>query len=607
MKFIHGTSDKYLRINLTNKTWQTIAISVQDRLDYLGGKGIALKIFHDLLKDKLHDIDPLGEENVLIFAMGTILSSKAPCSARFEVYSKSPQTGLLFGSSCGGPFGEACKTAGWDGIVLEGKAEKPVILRIDEEDVEFMNGETLWGMGNQETTKHLNLTFREAALTIGQAGENLVPMANIKSGHRFAGRGGLGAVMGSKNVKAVIARGFSHQYVPKNPKLFSKAVKNLKRYIHRSDFVNQYRLYGTNANVKYGIKSGFSPVRNFQNRYDRRTELTSGETIADKYKIRSSSCKHCSINCGHKGHFKDGKLHQMPEYETTGMFGSNIENFDTDRIIEWNDQLNDYGLDSISVGGTLAWAMEAAEKGIRESELEFGKTDNIAQIIEDIALVRNEGTELSKGSRWLSKKYGGGEFAIQSKGLEIAAYDPRAGWGHGLGYAVGNKGGDHLTSYLIGIEAIFPYINPHTTRGKAKWTIFFEDLFTAMNSLQICQFTAYGFLVEYPIPKYVPLPILRPIITWFPGLSQYLMNWNGLNQLFSGITGLHLSQKGFIKAGERINQLERQINEEMNPGGLDDTIPQRFLEEKITKFAGDQEVIPIEKLVREYNRLRKRG
>jgi aldehyde:ferredoxin oxidoreductase len=470
-----------------------------------------------------------------------------------------------------------------------------------------MNGETLWGMGNQETTKHLNLTFREAALTIGQAGENLVPMANIKSGHRFAGRGGLGAVMGSKNVKAVIARGFSHQYVPKNPKLFSKAVKNLKRYIHRSDFVNQYRLYGTNANVKYGIKSGFSPVRNFQNRFDRRTELTSGETIAEKYKIRSSSCKHCSINCGHKGHFKDGKLHQMPEYETTGMFGSNIENFDTDRIIEWNDQLNDYGLDSISVGGTLAWAMEAAEKGIRESELEFGKTDNIAQIIEDIALVRNEGTELSKGSRWLSKKYGGGEFAIQSKGLEIAAYDPRAGWGHGLGYAVGNKGGDHLTSYLIGIEAIFPYINPHTTRGKAKWTIFFEDLFTAMNSLQICQFTAYGFLVEYPIPKYVPLPILRPIITWFPGLSQYLMNWNGLNQLFSGITGLHLSQKGFIKAGERINQLERQINEEMNPGGLDDTIPQRFLEEKITKFAGDQEVIPIEKLVREYNRLRKRG
>lgn len=604
MKYIQGTSNRYLRINLTNSSWSVYKISNQDRKDYLGGKGLALKIFHDLQKDKLKDLDPLGVDNILIFAMGTILSSQAPCSARFEVYSKSPLTGLLIGSSCGGPFGEACKTAGWDGVILEGKAENPSLIKFGDTEVEFLSAHEIWGKGIQQTEDELLLSVREKAVIIGPAGENLNPMANIRSGHRFAGRGGLGAVMGSKNVKALVSRGFSHQVVPVNPPVFNKAVKTLKRYIHRSEFVKAYRLYGTNANVRFGIKSGFSPVRNFKDRYDNRIERTSGETMAKKYNTRSSSCKHCSINCGHKGHFKNGKLHQIPEYETNGMFGSNIENYDTDLIIEWNDQMNDLGLDTISVGGTLAWAMEAAEKGLRKSELRFGKTSNISSIIHDIALRQNEGQELCEGSRYLSQKYGGEDFAIQTKGLEIAAYDPRAGWGQGLGYAVGNKGGDHLTSYMIGIEVIFKFIKPHSIRGKAKWTIFFEDLFASMNSLQICQFTAYGFLAEYPVPKYIPLPILRPIVTWFPGLSQFLMSWKGLNLLFTGLTGIPLSQKGFIDAGRRINLLERQINEEMNPQGLVDSIPLRFQQEKNTKFVGDQKVIPIEKLVQEYKRLR---
>ncbi len=604
MKSVRGTNDKYLKINLTDQTWSVYKISHDDRRNYLGGKGLALKIYYDHMKDRLSDIDALGEENLLIFAMGTILSSGAPSSARFEVYAKSPLTGLLLGSSCGGPFGEACKTAGWDGVILEGRSEKPVVIKFNDKSVEFIDATDLWGMDIDETVDSLSLTAREAPAVIGQAGENGVLMANIKSGHRFAGRGGLGAVMGSKNIKAIVARGFSHKMIPEDTDGFKKSVKKLKKYIQGSEYLHQYRLYGTNTGVRLGIKSGFSPVNNFRDRYNPEVEKTSGEVMAERYKTRTSSCRHCSINCGHKGHFKDGKLHQIPEYETNGMFGSNINNYDTDLIIEWNDLMNRYGMDTISVGGTIAWAMEAAEKGLRKSELKFGKTSNISQIISDIANVRGEGVELAMGSRWLSKKYGGKDFAIHVKGLEMAAYDPRAAWGQGLGYAVANRGGCHLGSYMVGMELVFSYMNPLSIRGKANWTCFYEDLFAAVNSLQICQFTVYGILPEYPIPKYIPLFLMKPIVAFLPGLSQMLMNWSGLNQLFSTLTGIPLSQKEFLRAGERVNKLERWMDFQMNPEGVSDTLPDRFLNEKDTKYPGKNTIVPLEKMIQQYYKIR---
>lgn len=605
MKIVQGTNNRYLKINLSDQSWSVYEISTEDRKDFLGGKGLALKIYYDHLKDQLADIDALGEENLLIFAMGTILSTGAPCSARFEVYAKSPLTGLLLGSSCGGPFGEACKTAGWDGVIMVGKSKHPVVVKFNDQSVEYLDATDLWGLDTDELDKALSLTAREASAVIGQAGENGVLMAAIKSGHRFAGRGGLGAVMGSKNVKALVARGFSHKMVPEDSAGFAKAVKKLKKYIQRSEFLQQYRLYGTNAGVRFGIKSGFSPVHNFRDRYHPELEKTSGEAMAERYKTRSSSCRHCSINCGHKGHYKDGELHQIPEYETNGLFGSNIDNYDTDLIIGWNDLMNRFGMDTISVGGTIAWAMEAAEKGLRKSELKFGKTDNISQIISDIANKKGEGAELAMGSRWLSEKYGGKDFAIHVKGLEMAAYDPRAAWGQGLGYAVANRGACHLGSYMVGMEVVFSYMNPLSIRGKAHWTVFYEDLFAALNSLQICQFTGYGILPEYPIPKYVPLFLLKPMVALLPGLSQMMMNWSGLNQLFSTLTGIRVTQRGFLKAGERVNKLERWMDFQMNPEGMIDTLPDRFLREKHTEYPGENTTVPLESLIIQYYKKRK--
>ncbi len=604
MKTMMGTSNKYLDINLTDKTWRIHQASQNDLKNFLGGKGLGIKIFYDRLKDKLADVDPLGAENLLIFANGVLLTTGAPCSARFEVITKSPLTGYMVASSCGGPFGEACKTAGWDGVIISGRSEKPLVVRFDDKDVIFEDAGDLWGIGTHQTQENLRLTPKEGAAVIGPAGENKVLYANICSGHRFAGRGGVGAVMGAKNLKAIVARGKEYRCIPVNQEKFEKALKKAKAHILRGPMTKGYKAFGTNMNTLYGMETGFSPVRNFRDRYSPKIEAITGQAMAQKYKTRHSTCRYCSILCGHKGMYPDGRMRQIPEYETTGLFGSNIENYDTDKIALWNDIMNETGMDTISAGGTIAWAMEAGEKGLRKTELSFNNHDNIGRILEDIAYRRGEGAELADGSKRLSDKYGGKEFAIHTKGLEIAAYDPRACWGHGLSYAVHNKGGCHLGSYLVGLEVLLGYMPPQTSLGKASWVIFCEDLFATINSLQTCLFTAFSILTEPVVPKYLPKPVLRVATILSPKMSQMLMNWSAYSDFFSAITGIPMNQWQFMKAGERINKLERYMNVRMGQKPSEDTLPDRFTKEAVTKYPVAS-VVPIEKMIRQYYRLRK--
>ncbi|MBB6479315.1 aldehyde ferredoxin oxidoreductase C-terminal domain-containing protein [Spirochaeta isovalerica] len=606
MKTIKGTSNRYLDINLSDSSWSVYHVSAADLRDFLGAKGVALKIFHDRFsRDKLAQIDPLGADNLLIFSMGVMLSTGAPCSGRFEVVTKSPLTGLMVGSSCGGYFGEACKTAGWDGVIISGSASEPTVIKIDKDGVLFEEAGELWGQGTHEVQKNLNLSPKEGAAVIGPAGENKVLYANICSGHRFAGRGGVGAVMGAKNLKAVVARGKEVSYEPVRPGLFQKTIAKSKKYVHRNGMTESYRLYGTNANVRFGIKTGFSPVRNFRDRWHEDTEKTSGEAMAEKYGTRHSACRHCSVLCGHKGRYPDGKMRQIPEYETIGMFGSNIENFDPDKIGVWNEEMNELGLDTISAGGTMAWAMEAAEKGIRSSQLQFGRHDNISSVLKDIAYRKGEGAELADGSKKLSEKYGGTDFAIHVKGIEVAAYDPRASWGHGLGYAVHNKGGCHLGSYLISLEQLMGYMPPHTTMGKAHWVVFMEDMFSAVNSLQVCLFSVFGIMTEPVIPKYLPKFVLNIATIAMPKVAMMLMDWSILSEYFTSVTGIKLSKWGFVKAGERINKLERWLNVQMGMTPDQDTLPDRFTKEKETAYKGKNTVVPLDRMIRRYYRLRR--
>lgn len=605
MRVIKGTSNKFLDINLSTEKWSVFEPQQADLEAYIGGKGLGLKIFSDRFAGRFTEAEPLGENNLLIFSMGIMLTSGAPCSGRFEVITRSPQTNLMLASSCGGYFGEACKTAGWDGVIITGKSAEPSILRIDEEGVSFEPAGELWGQGTSEVQRSLELGPREGAAVIGPAGENLVKYAGICSGHRFAGRGGAGAVMGAKKLKAVVVRGKSVRYEPVLPEKFDKTIKKAKKYILRNSMTEGYRAYGTNVNVRIGMKTGFSPVRNFRDRYNPETERTSGEVMAERYSTRHSACRHCSVLCGHKGTYPDGKMRQIPEYETIGMFGSNIENYDPDLIGEWNELMNELGMDTISAGGTIAWAMEAAEKGLRPSELKFGRTVNIAEMLEDIAARTGEGDELAEGSMRLSRKYGGEDFAIHVKGLECAAYDPRAGWGHGLGYAVYNKGGCHLGSYMVSLEQLVGYMPPHTTLGKADWVIFMEDIFSAVNSLQVCLFSVFGILTEPPIPRFLPKPILKVATISMPKIAMALMNWSILSDYFWSITGMRMNKWDFLAAGRRINLLERWMNVQLGLKPEDDTLPARFTLEKDTLYKGKNTVVPIAKMVRQY--YKKRG
>ena len=360
MEEISGTSSRILEVDLSNKSVNTFLVTETDRRLFLGGKGLGLKYLYERLKP---GIDPLGAENILAFMMGVLMGTGAPCSGRFAALTKSPLTGILLSSSCGGPFGMALKTAGYDGLLISGKSGEPVYIHIDANGVEFRDASPLWGKDTQEAQNGLRLTRHDGALVIGPAGENRVLFANIAAGHRFLGRGGMGAVMGSKNLKAVVARGNAFKIVPKDPETFRRVSQKATRFINANPFTaDSYRQYGTSANVNYSNKSGILPIDNFRRGRSDQAAAVSGESMRQKYNTRPSTCRPCTILCGHRGTYADGSSHQIPEYETVGLLGTNLGIYDTDRITEWNDICGRMGMDTISAGGILAYLMEAGEK-----------------------------------------------------------------------------------------------------------------------------------------------------------------------------------------------------------------------------------------------------
>lgn len=598
---ITGESARCLEVDLSTETWQAIETSELDRREYLGGKGLGLKLINDRIGTRLDTIDPLGADNILAFMTGSFMGTGAPCSGRFAGITKSPLTGIMVTASCGGPFGMALRTAGWDGLLVKGRAARPSLLQIDSEGVQFRSAATLWGQETGPVQAALADSPQKGVLVIGPAAENGVLYSVIRSGNRYLGRGGMGTVMASKNLKAIVATGRTYSIKPVDEKKFLKYNTIAKKYITRNSFVLNYRAYGTSYGVRPGIRSGYAPVRNFRDRTDPRCEAFSGESMAERYKTKPATCIPCSIMCGHKGVYPDGKTRHIPEYETVGLWGGNILNFDPDLIGILNERMNELGIDTISCGATVGWAMEAAEKGLRPSSLAFGKTENLGQIIEDIAWHRGEGIELALGTKRLAERYGGMDFAPQVKGLEIAAYDPRAGWGQGLNYAIANRGGCHLNAYPIGLEAIFNFIPQYTVLSKASWVCFMEDLFSAANSVQTCQFTIFGYLLEPLVARYTPKPVLKLVMTLLPDLAQVLLDWSALSGLLSAITGRPLKMREFLKCGRRIHVLERMMNLKCGIRQQDDTLPGRFLEEAITAHPV-RSVVPIKKLVAAYYR-----
>ncbi|MCK5311766.1 MAG: aldehyde ferredoxin oxidoreductase, partial [Desulfobacteraceae bacterium] len=493
------------------------------------------------------------------------------------------------------------KTAGWDGLLIKGKALSPLYLDITENGVEFKDAKNIWGKEIPDAQAVLDVN-KAKSVVIGPAGENLVRYANMGSGHRFLGRGGIGAVMGSKNLKAVRAQGGSYMIKPSDPKMFKKVKARAAKYIKQNDITDRYRNFGTSANVRDCLKAGILPVNNFK---DGKHELgiqVSGEFMAEKHNTSHHTCKPCTIRCGHKGSFKSGDM-SAPEYETIGMMGTSLGIFDLDTIAEFNHICGGLGLDTISAGGTLAWVMEAASKDLIQSNLKFGSQEGIKEALYDIANMKDFGAKMALGSRALSKEFGGQAFAMHVKGLEMAAYDPRGSFGQGLAYAVANRGGCHLSSYLVAQEVYFGFLKPDSCYGKAIWVKFFEDLGCCINSLQACQFTMFAYLMEPPLSKYTPGFMLGMLMQYLPSLAVPLIDFSLYADLWNSVTSVHLSKGEFIKAGERIHVLERYMNIREGNSHKEDTLPERLLKQG-RKSDNDNKVVPLEKMLPEYYKAR---
>lgn len=601
MREIIGTSNRILQIDLAPRQVTEFSITKQERQLYLGGKGLGLKLLAERLQP---GIDPLGAENIIALMLGVLMGTGAPCSGRFVALTKSPLTGIMVSSSCGGPFGMAVKTAGYDGLLIRGQSEAPIYLEIDADGVKFQDATALWGKDTEETQTLLNLNKTDGALVIGPAGEFKVLFANVRSGSRFFGRGGIGAVFGAKNLKAIVAHGGKYKIVPRNPQAFKKVQQKAAKQINQNLIAGKlYRNYGTASNFKFCQRGNIVPVENFRYGDHDRIDDVTGETMQAKYQTRPYTCLPCSILCGHKGTYRDGSQHKIPEYETTAMLGPNLGIFDTDIITQWNEQCGKLGLDTISTGATLAYAMEAGEQGLFPTPLKFGSPEGIGDTIEAIAYRRGFGDELANGTRWLSEKYGGKQFAMQVKGMEVPAYDPRGSWGQGLSYAVANRGPCHLSATTFALEVFLNYLNPYSTRSRAEFVTLFEAIYNGVNSLHICLFTTWAFLMEPPIVKYTPTPLLRFFMQYLPKLAQKFMDLRVFCQLYESITAIKMNPKQFLTIGHRIHLLERYLNTREGISRKDDTLPERLLKEGRKNDPANR-IVPLDKMLDRYYRLR---
>lgn len=607
-----GYMGKILRVDLTTREVGEYPWTDEDRKLYLGCKISAARILFDNITGPT---DPYSDQNLLVFTTGPLTGSGAPSSARWNVSTISPMTGYVTSSNCGGSFGFHLKRAGYDGVVVSGKSDRPVWLEITDEKIEIRDADFLWGKTTSETQELLGKQSGKAV--IGPAGENLVRYASIFSQERAAGRGGTGAVMGSKKLKAITASGkqqvrFAEK--EKNAELNKRWIETLRNHPITGKILPEL---GTANLLRRMQRRNILATRNYAQGVWSDYDMVSGERMAEYHLIKNTGCLTCPIRCGRVVEV-GGKNVKGPELETLGLLGPNLLNSDLNKICEWNYLLDELGMDTISFGGTVGFAMELQEKGLWESGLEFGKVDRIPQIIEDTAYRRGIGALLAEGSKHLSAKFGGQAFAIHVKGLELAAYEPRGAVGQGLGYAVANRGGCHLNAgYLVFMEGLGLAMNGTTRRSKAALTIMMQNLMEGVSAAGTCLFTTYamipGFLLD---DRKSLLSHATNAILGISGFAVQMLNagqsWlvpfhNPLlphTRALETLTGMEMSFGRLLNIGERGFNLERMLNIRLGLTSQKDTLPARLMEEK--QQSGKEEPgVPIRDLRKDF--YQKRG
>jgi len=594
----YGWTGNVLRVDLEKPQVTVESLNPRVAEKYLGGRGLGIKYLYDEVDPTLDALDPRSK---LLFATGPLTGTGAPGGSRYMVLSKSPLTGAIAHSSAGGALAMSLKQAGYDLVIFEGKSRRPVYLYIDDDEVMLRDADHLWGRDSIETEEAVIAeTHPDAKVAcIGPAGENKVLFACIMSDMgRAAGRSGVGAVMGSKNLKALAVHGTKGVKVADNA-AFMKAMQAAYQKV-LSDGTEHFHQIGTPAVLELTKSLGVLPTRNFKYGTNPEWEKLSGDRLATTLSTRKKmglACPACPVGCGRVTKITNPKYASSgvgPEYETIGIIGSSCYTNDLEVVSKAGFICNEMGMDTICAGAAIACAMEMYEDGhlpMRDvgMPLNFGNAEAVLQLIEDMALRRGFGNLLADGSFRLASRYGHPEYFMGAKKLDFASYDPRGLQGMGLGYATNSRGGCHIRGevhdlslyavdhWRVSIDrGIKGATDPLRWDDKPELAVAVQDWFSVLDSCGMCNFMFF-----------------------------LAMNEDDCRALVEAGTGMDMGgHKGLMLMGERIFNLERLFNFKAGLTGRDDTLPRRMLEEPMPEGPAKGMVVHLKEMLPEYYRLR---
>jgi aldehyde:ferredoxin oxidoreductase len=577
MTDLGGFHDHLARIDLGDGSVDYEGVDDEDAKKYIGARGLGVKhVF-----DQGPDVDPLGPDNLLAFMNGPLTGTQVTMSGRIAVCTKSPLTGTVTDSHHGGWSGARLKWAGFDGLLFEGAADEPVYAYVEDGEVELRDASHLWGSGIHDTADAIEEECEGAygknlsIMAIGPAGENEVRFGCIvNEDDRASGRGGTGAVMGSKNLKAVVVKAKTDMPKPADEETFREGHKQAMQLIQESDVTGPNEgglsLYGTNVLMNVTEEMDGLPTKN--SRYTSThseaeadpaepnidAEKVSGENVRENILVDEPTCHSCPVACKkevevqvhHKGQDMNVRMESY-EYESAWALGPNSMTDDRDKVAVMIDRCNDMALDTIEMGNTFSAAMEASEEGLLDEGIEWGDADEMIDMIERVAHRDGELADtLAEGTRRAAEEFGDGRLSMTVKSQAIPAYDPRSLKGMAIGYATSNRGACHLRGYTPAAEllGIPEKVDPRAWEGKGELCATFQDLHAISDSFDICKFNAFA-----------------------EGIEEYVLQYKGM-------TGLDVTEDDLLEAGERIYNLERYYNNLAGFDGADDSLPSRFIE-----------------------------
>ena len=568
--------DRILRVDLTQGSIESTPLPEDAMPLILGGKGLGAWI---LYHDQAPGVDPLSPENHLIFHNGPLTGTTAPTAGRFGCTTRSPATGTYSDSYCGGYWGQTLKYAGYDGLIITGAASEPVILLIDGDQAQIESADHLWGLNITETTHKLQEQYGRdwQSLVIGPPGESQRNIAGIFNETRALARGGVGAVMGSKKLKAIVVRGDGYVRVH-DPEKYQRALQLAFRAVRMSSETPLLSREGTANILEIVNVMGALPTRNFQRGNFEAAEEVSGWSFREQEWVKPYACFGCPIGCGkYTRPFDGGKVIEGPEYETIFAFGPNCAIGDRETIMRLNWWCDEYGLDTISAGGVIGFVMEAFERGVIPSsdldgiEPRFGDADAALALMENMARVEGCGEWLSQGVAAVVEQYPDAqEFAMHVKGLEMPAYHPNAAKGTALAFAVSERGACHLRGAPLG-ELFSGAAEPLNNEGKPQMFRDHQADKAVWDSACLCCFPGYG------------------------------MSLKELWQLVNAATGFDYASVSDLELlGERVSTMARMFNARQGFARAQDTLPHRNLSQPLVVGSGGGQVVDLAPMLDEY-------